>query len=115
VVMVLDKVDPVYGSEARNAFNRYNHEKFAGQTIAIAKNAFDKDRTFLVFTEFKDADAAVKYAAKIKKDAGSEISWLPASKYSFFIISEANLEVLQTNKDLPGYLKLLHSKYPDNF
>jgi tetratricopeptide (TPR) repeat protein len=115
LVMLLDKVDPVYISEAKNAFTRYNREKFYGQTIAITKNAFDKDRTFLVFTQFMDADAAMKYAAKIKKDAGSEISWLPVTKYSFFIISGANLEILQTNKDLPGYLKLLHSKYPGNF
>lgn len=115
VIMLLDKVDPVYINEAKNAFNRYNREKFYGQTIEISKNALDKDRALLIFNQFKDADAAVKYAAKIKNDARSEISWLPAGKYSFFIISAANLEILQTSKDLQGYLNLLHSKYPVNF
>jgi tetratricopeptide (TPR) repeat protein len=115
VVMLLDKVDPVYINEAKNAFNRYNREKFSGQTIEITKNPFDKDRTFLVFNQFRDAATAVDYTTRIKKSAGSEVSWLPASKYSFFIISAANLEILQTNKDLQGYLNLLHSKYPVNF
>ncbi|MEP6615275.1 MAG: tetratricopeptide repeat protein [Ginsengibacter sp.] len=115
VVMLLDKVDPVYINEAKNAFNRYNREKFYGQTIEITKNPFEKDRSFLLFNQFKDADAAVKYAAKIKNDSRSEISWLPAAKYSFFIISASNLEILQSNKDLQGYLNLLHSKFPVNF
>jgi hypothetical protein len=105
----------VYINEAKNAFNRYNREKFSGQPIEITKSPFDKDRNFLVFNQFKDAATAVDYATKIKKSAGSEISWLPASKYTFFIISEANLIILQANKDLQGYLNLLHSKYPVNF
>jgi tetratricopeptide (TPR) repeat protein len=115
VVMILDKVDPVYISEARNAFNRYNREKFSGQPIDIAKNAFDKDRNFLIFSKFPDANAAIVYADRLKKNAPSEVSWLPANKYSFVIISDANLQVLKANKDLAGYIKLLNTKYPGKF
>ena len=115
VVMILDKVDPVYISEARNAFNRYNREKFSGQTIEINKDAFDKDRNFLIFSKFPDANAAIIYADRLKKNAPAEVSWLPASKYSFVIISDANLQVLKANKDLAGYIKLLNTKYPGKF
>ena len=115
VVMILDKVDPVYISEARNAFNRYNREKFSGQTIDIVKDAFDKDRNFLIFSKFPDANAAIVYADRLKKNAPSEVSWLPANKYSFVIISDANLQVLKANKDLAGYIKLLNTKYPGKY
>ena len=115
VVMILDKVDPVYVSEARNAFNRYNREKFSGQTIDIVKDAFDKDRNFLIFSKFPDANAAIVYADRLKKNAPSEVSWLPANKYSFVIISDANLQVLKANKDIAGYIKLLNTKYPGKY
>lgn len=115
VVMVLDKVDPVYISEARNAFNRYNREKFSGQTIEIVREGIDKDRNILIFKTFADANAAIAYADKLKKNAPAEVSWLPANKYSFLIISEANLAVLKASKDLSGYIKLLNSRYPGRF
>ena len=115
VVMILDKVDPVYVSEARNAFNRYNRENFAAQTINITKDPFDKDKNFLTFSNFANADAAIKYADRLKKNAPAEVSWLPANKYSFVIISDANLQVLKANKDLAGYIKLLNTKYPGKF
>jgi tetratricopeptide (TPR) repeat protein len=115
VIMILDKVDPVYISEARNAFNRYNREKFSGQAIDITKDAIDKDKNVLVFSKFSDANAAISYADKLKKNAATEVSWLPANKYSFLIISDANLQVLKANKDFQGYIKILNTKYPGKF
>lgn len=115
VIMILDKVDPVYIGEARNAFNRYNRENFSGQAIEITRDAIDKDKNILIFSKFSDANAAITYADRLKKNAPTEISWLPANKYSFLIISDANLQVLKTNKDFPGYIKLLNSKYPGRF
>ncbi|MEJ7673914.1 MAG: hypothetical protein WKF59_14750 [Chitinophagaceae bacterium] len=69
----------------------------------------------MIFSKFSDANAAIAYADKIKKNAATEVSWLPADKYSFLIISEANLQILKANKDLPGYIKLLNNKYPGKF
>ena len=115
VVMVLTKVDPVYGSEARNAFNRYNSQSVATNQLTITKDTLDSERTLLVFSQFIDADEAIKYRDKLKHDAPTEISWLPAQKYSFYIISDANLELLKKNKNLQSYLDLLNKKYPGKF
>ena len=115
VVMVLNKVDPVYINEAKNALNRYNSEKYANQQLTINKDVLEKDINMLVFRKFPDAGSAVLYAQKIKKDAVSEISWLPAAKYTFIVISESNLLVLKENKDLSGYRSLLNSKFPGKF
>ena len=115
VLMILDKVDPVYVSEARNAFNRYNREKFSDQQIDITKDALDKDKNILIFSKFANADDAIAYFDRLKKNAPGEVSWLPANKYSFVIISDANLQLLKANKDLQGYIKLLNSKFPGKF
>ena len=115
VLMVLNKVDQVYITEARNAFIRYNRENFYGQTINISKDVLDADNNLLVITSFPDAAAALVYYTKIKKDAASEISWLPANKYSFLIITEANLQLLKTNKNIAGYKALLNTQFPNRF
>ena len=115
VAMLLDKVDPVYISEARNAFVRYNREKYSKEPIEIVKEVIDKDKSLLVFRQFTDAVSAVMYADKIKKDAKVEISWLPVNKYSFFIISDANLQLLKSNKEIENYLKVLRNALPGKF
>lgn len=115
VLMVLTKVDPVYISEAKNAFTRYNRENFYSQNIEIEKDTLDKDRTLLVFSQFGNADLAIKYRDRILRDAPSEISWLPAQKYSFYIISASNLGLLKQNKNLQNYIDLLNKKYPSKF
>ena len=115
VVMILDKVDPVYVNETKNAFNRYNNENYNGQGINIAKDVMDADRSLLVISSFTDAAAALQYYDKIKKAAGTEVSWLPASKYSFVIITNENLQLLKSNKNITDYKKLLNTQYPNMF
>ncbi|HZI69520.1 MAG TPA: tetratricopeptide repeat protein [Hanamia sp.] len=115
VVMVLTKVDPVYSSEARNAFNRFNSQSYATNQIQITKDTLDSERTLLVFSQFQDADEALKYLDKLKQAAPTQISWLPAQKYTFYIISDSNLQLLKENKNLQGYIDLLKNKYPAKF
>jgi tetratricopeptide (TPR) repeat protein len=115
VIMLLDKVDGVYINEAKNAFDRYNRENFYGTKIDIAKDTLDFEKSLLVISSFADADAALLYYDKIKKDAKVEIGWLPAAKYSFLIITEENLQVLKGNKNITEYKKLLNSQYTNRF
>jgi tetratricopeptide (TPR) repeat protein len=115
VIMILNKVDQVYITEARNAFIRYNRENYYGQPININKDVLDADNNLLLITSFPDAAAAMVYYNKIKKDAASEISWLPAAKYSFMIITEENLQLLKTNKNVAGYKALLNKQFPNRF
>ncbi len=115
VLMILEKVDPVYVTEARNAFTRYNRENYYGQPININTDVLDANRNLLVITSFPDAATAVMYYDKIKRNAPAEISWLPANKYSFIIITEENLQLLKTNKDLAGYKALLNKQFLNRF
>lgn len=115
-VLVMDKVDPVYVSEAKNAFNRYNQEKYYKKPVAITPLPLTDDIRLILFGKFDNAASALDYIEKAKKLAASEIiPWMPAAKYSFVIITEANLEILKNNKDIPNYRKFLTQYYPSLF
>jgi outer membrane protein assembly factor BamD (BamD/ComL family) len=115
VVMLLNKVDGVYINEAKNAFTRFNKGSYLTQAIVVSRDTLSVERTLLLFSPFDDAETAIKYFDKVKKAAPGEVSWLPANKYSFFIISENNLQLLKTNKDLDGYRQLLNSTFGNKF
>jgi hypothetical protein len=115
VIMILDKVDGVYVNEAKNAFTRYNREKYFNKTININKDVLDRERSLLVFESFANPDEAVLYYEKINKAAASEVSWLQPNKYSFLVISAANLQILKSGKDMNAYKTLLNNQYPGKF
>jgi tetratricopeptide (TPR) repeat protein len=115
VVMILDKVDGVYINEAKNAFVRYNKGSMETINTTIKRDTIDAQRTILLFSPFENAAAAIKYFDKIKRAAPSEVSWLQAAKYSFIIISEENLQLLKTNKDIISYKQLLNNNFGNKF
>lgn len=117
VAMILEKVDGVYINEAKNAFTRYNKDNYYGQPFEITKDVIDAEHSLLIISSssFTNGAEALAYFDKIKKAAPREVSWLPANKYSFVIITAQNLQVLKTNKDITGYKALLNQQYPGKF
>jgi tetratricopeptide (TPR) repeat protein len=115
-VLILENVDRMYVTEVKNAFDRYNLEKFYSQVIRINVQPIDGKYTLVLLGPFKDAGAAVDYTDKTRPQAASRIlPWLDAAKYSFLIINNANLELLKENKDLPAYKKLITETLPGKF
>ncbi len=116
VVMVMTKVDPVYVSEARNAFNGYNQENFYSQQLTADNASLSDSVKMLLIAGFKTDQDALKYLNNAKALAPRQIvPWLPADKYVFLIISDANLQLLLNNKDLNAYRKFLSTAYPGKF
>jgi tetratricopeptide (TPR) repeat protein len=116
VVMVMDKVDPVYVSEAANAFSRYNTEMFYSKSLTTMNASISDSLKLMIISKFANAQDALDFMKNIKALAPREIvPWLPAGKYNFLIISTSNLELLLNNKDLPAYRKFLQAAYPNNF
>ena len=116
VVIVMDKVDPVYVSESRNAFNRYNKEKYYNKVIDINNQVLNDSTKLVIMTNFENASTALEYLEKTKKAAATEIvPWLPAGKYNFILISTTNLEILKTKKDIREYRKFLIQSFPGKF
>ncbi len=116
VAIVLDKVDPVYQNEARNAFNRYNREQYSAKGFSVNNQSVSDDIKLVLIGTFPNANEAISYIDKTKKLAVSEIiPWLPAAKYSFIIITDNNLQVLMNTKDVNAVKNLLNQNYPGKF
>jgi len=116
VMIILNKVDVVFGNEAKNAFARYNREKFYNKTFELNTITLDAENKLLLIQPFANAQAAIDYVQQTKpKAAGEIIPWLKADKYSFSIISEANLEILKSNPDLAAYKLFLDQNLPGKF
>jgi hypothetical protein len=115
VIMVLDKVDPTYVNESKNAFSRYAGDNFRALQLTVAKDTVSKDLSMLVFSSFPTAEEALKFFTKIKRAAPDEVSWLPANKYYFLLIDNDNLARLKNSKDLEGYKSLLKKQFPGVF
>ncbi len=115
VAMILDRVDAVYVSEAKNALERFNKESMTTIDVVIKKDTISLDKSLLLFSNFETAEIAIKYFDRIKKAAPSELSWLQAAKYSFIIISENNLHLLKLNKNIAAYKQLLNANFGNKF
>ena len=67
-------------------------------------------------SEFANAADAVAYAQAAKQRAAAEIlPWLKAEKYSFSIVSIANLPILLEKKDMIQYKQFLDQILPGKF
>lgn len=116
VVLLLNKVDPVFVNETRNAFNRYNQETYYNKTFSSELFPLDADNRLLLITPFATAQEAIDYIDKAKPKTATEIlPWLKGGKYSFMILTESNYEILQNNKDIDNYKAFLNAQYPGKF
>ena len=115
-VAAAEKVDVMFINEAKNAFTRYNKEKYYNQTFEASIVPLDEDRKLLIISGFTNAADAVSYVQEARKIAHLEIvPWLKNDKYSFSIMSDSNLPILLEKKDLPQYSKFLDQNLPGKF
>ncbi len=117
IVLLLDKVAPVFANEAKNAFNRYNKQAFYNMPQLNATGVKLDDRYNLVLIgPFTDAVGALDYVDKVRPATPSRIlPWLTADKFSFLMISQVNLDLLTENKDMEGYKEILKKALPTKF
>ncbi|MCW3087990.1 MAG: tetratricopeptide repeat protein [Sediminibacterium sp.] len=116
VVLMLENVDPIFVTESRNAFNRFNQERYTDRQIDIANRRVNPQFQFLMFGPFANAADAVTYIDKTRPLTGTRIiPWLAADKFNFIIISNANMEVLINTQDVAGYRTFMHGIFPDKF
>ncbi|MBL7745529.1 MAG: hypothetical protein JNN00_18810 [Chitinophagaceae bacterium] len=116
VVIVLSKVDRVYGNEAKNAFARYNRDTYYNKQMTAELVEIDTDNRLLLLSPFKNAQEAVEYVDKTKPVTASLIiPWLTGGKYYYAVITDPNLEVLRNSKDLDKYKQFLDRNFPGKF
>lgn len=116
VLMYFDKVDPIYITESRTAFQRYNNNTHRGESIAITiyEQAAD-DLYWMEIGQYPDVASVLGYFDELKQNARQIVPWLPASKYDFIIISERNLEILKSRKNITEYKLFIGQYVKDKF
>lgn len=108
VVVVLNKIDNVFGNETKNAFNRYNKERYYNLPLTNELVPLDAENKLLLIGNFSNILQATEYVQKVMPLAPKEIiPWLKADKYSFTLISGNNLEVLKNKPDISIYRTFL--------
>jgi hypothetical protein len=116
VVIVLNKVDPIFINEAKNAFARYNRDTYFNKQMQAELIEIDNDNRLLLISPFKNAAEAVTYVDQTRPKTSNEIiPWLKGGKYSYSIITEKNLEILKNSKDIDKYKQFLDKNVPGKF
>jgi tetratricopeptide (TPR) repeat protein len=107
-VVILNKVDNIFGNEARNAFSRFSKESYVNQAPNVQLMPLDAENKLLLIGTFSNILQAADYIQRAQPIASTQIvPWLKAEKYTFTVISESNLEILKTNPNLENYKKFL--------
>ena len=118
VGIVLEKIDPAYVNEVMYSFNS-NPRRNLGDTLVQAIKVKLEENSWLVLLQsanFNSAQDAIDYIEYIKPLAKSNIiAWLDENKYSYIIISPANLEILKQDKNINLYQKVLNATIPAKF
>lgn len=116
VVLILNNVDPIFVSESRNAFNRYNQDTYSEKRIEVYNRRINNQFNFLMFGPFANAGEAITYIDRTRPLAKTRIiPWLTTDKYRFSMISNANMELLISTQDIEGYHTFMHQVFPDKF
>ncbi|MEI9912981.1 MAG: hypothetical protein WDO71_27070 [Bacteroidota bacterium] len=115
-MIILNKVDPVFINEARNAFAGYNRDTYYNKQMTAELIEMDADNRLLLISPFKNAQEAIDYVDKTRPVTASQIvPWLKGGKYSFSIVTDQNLRILRSSKDLEKYRLFLDKNVPGKF
>ncbi|MBY0478813.1 MAG: hypothetical protein K2Q24_14285 [Chitinophagaceae bacterium] len=115
VMMYFEEVDPIYITESKNAFQRYNAGSHGGENIPIKIYDTDKDLLYMELGAFTDVTTVLSYMEELKKNAKQIVPWLPAAKYNFVVISVRNLEILKSRKNIEEYKLFIRQYIKDKF
>ncbi|MEO7394518.1 MAG: hypothetical protein ABIU11_06200 [Chitinophagaceae bacterium] len=116
VMLILNKVDPVFVNEAKNAFARYNKDTYYNKTFTAELIELNGENRLLLIAPFKNAQEAIEYIDKAKPKTPTEIlPWLKGGKYTFSILTNNNFEILKTTKDIEKYKEFINQQLPGKF
>jgi hypothetical protein len=114
--VILTKVDMVWVNETKNAFTIYNRGKYYNKQFEYTVTPINTEYKVLLIGNFDNAQAAAEYVQTVKPISNSQIvPWLATDKYSFTVISAANLEILKTQQDIGLYKQFIEKNLPGKF
>ncbi len=114
VVLEFERTDKRLLDDALVKFARYNavrHPKDSSK-VEVSAYALTQNKVMLIFRLFGSRDAALNYFREIRRNAPTAIiPEINPSYYKLFIISKNNFILLNSTKDLEGYLQFFDLNY----
>jgi outer membrane protein assembly factor BamD (BamD/ComL family) len=102
--ILLDKVDPLFVTEVKNAYFRFNREHYRDKTFNMNVVDLDATRKIVLVGDFPSAREALAYMQSAKQAAAGEVMpWLTANHYSFSIITDDNLPLRLMSKRIRDF------------
>ena len=115
LLMIFEQIDQVYRNEAKIAFQRNNNSSRGGQDIGLYLYEPKNETAWLEIGPFASLGSAMGYYDEIAPKMNKIIPWLAANKFQLLTISENNLEILKTRKDISEYLLFIRQYIKDKF
>lgn len=116
VMVVLNNVDPIFITEGRNAFNRYNMETYPEKRYETFNRRFSQQYNLVMIGPFANGGDAMAYIERTRNVAKTRIvPWLTPDKYSFLMISNANMTLLLEKQNIDEYRSFLQKIFPGKF
>ena len=116
VMIVFEKVAPLFLNEVRTAFNNYHQTQLYGKPLTTKLEPLDSTHTIVWVDAFENIGDAIAYINKVKPITSSEIiPWLTNGKYIFLPIDVENWNILKVEKQLSLYKDFLHNLLPKQF
>lgn len=111
VILLFNHTDTRVINDCLGKFVAYNQKQHTGDSIEVSTYLINQ-QVMLIFRLFPGELQALKYYKEIKQLAPRQIiTGLPANYYNLFIISRDNFILLNSTKDLSGYLKFFSENY----
>jgi len=79
----------------------------------ISTGTWNERYQLIKVSPFSSNKDAVKYYKSVNKHKDIVFKFIDERQYKFFVISEKNIETLQTNKDIDRYQKFFNDNYFD--
>jgi outer membrane protein assembly factor BamD (BamD/ComL family) len=115
-MLLLNRVDLVWVNETKNAFSIYNRGKFYNKQFEYTVTEINPEYRALLIGVFDNAQQAVDYINTVKQPATTTIiPWLNSARYSYSIITAANLDILKSLKDVNLYRQFVEKNLPGKF
>jgi len=108
-VILLDKNADIYRLKY-NLFG-YNIDYFSIFDFEISTGTWNERYQLIKVHPFSSKNEAVKYYKSANKHKDIVFKAIDDRQYKFFVISDKNIEILQTDKDLYRYQKFFNKKY----
>lgn len=111
VVLSFNRTDSKIIEDCLQKFAAYNEKKHTGEGIEVSTYLINQ-QVLLIFRLFPGEEQALKYYREIGQTASKEIiPALPPNYYTLFVISRENFILLNSTKDLSGYIKFFLQNY----